>query len=496
MYKLMTVSELLKATGAKLLFGCENTEILSFAVSSKRVKTGSCFVAVKGERTDGNLYISEAIKNGARVILTEKEPEKRATYATEKNLISEKRISYILSDNVYNAVSKAAIYFREKYIENIVAVTGSVGKTTVKELIYSVLSESIVFSKTEGNQNNQLGLPLTILSNNNAKNIVCELGISNKGEMCFLSEISKPNVSVITNIGVSHAEYFKGRENTAHEKLKIISGMRSGGRVIINGDEPLLSESRFLAEEAEKVGLEVISVSWLSDKSDYYVYNVNTVDGGTVFDIKKQGEPFLNGLFVPIHGLHGAIDSAFSVAVADVFGVSEENIRRGLKKYTPCGDRQRLIEKGGYLILLDCYNASPESFKASINAFEIIATERKINSRCIVAGSMLELGDITEYEHKKLGESIAALSPSLLITVGREAEYIADSAEKNGIKEIFRALPKVNGALVTKTPEKYAAGSCCAEKIASEIKKRLSKGSLILIKGSRALRLEEIIKYF
>lgn len=487
----MTVGELVNATGGKLIFGCEKTEITSFEINSRCVKKGSCFVGVEGERTDGNLYIHDAINNGATVILSEKEMQ-CGVLAEVKNKGSE--LAFVLTDNVYNAITKAAIYFRDRYINNVVAVTGSVGKTTVKELIYYVLSENMFFSKTEGNKNNHLGLPLTLLSSGKAKNIVCELGISKKKEMALLSKISKPCVSVITNVGVAHAEYFGSRETTAQEKLKIISEMPPSGRIIINGDEPLLTENRYLSEKEKKGNIEVIKVSSVNEKSDYFVYNTRYKDGGTFFDIKKQGVCYLKELFVPIYGLHGAFDAAFAVACADIFDLSEESIRMGLKKYIPCGDRQRLIEKNGYYILLDCYNASPESFKASLDAYKNIKKEKGVKTSCIVAGSMLELGKISEAEHAKLGQIIASSSPDVLITVGREASIICDEAEKNGMsrENVYSFLSEYDAGKSVETEEN---DDIFAINAASVIKKRLPSGALIMIKGSRALKLERIAKY-
>ena len=481
----MKVSELLEVSGGRLLYGNRNTEMAALALSSKEVKKGDCFVAVKGEKTDGNNFIEEAIEKGAVIILSDRHP---VTYGGLYGLVErirEGNVSFVLVEDIYKAVKSVAKYYREKYLESVVAVTGSVGKTTVKELIYSVLSERIDIYKTEGNKNNHLGLPLSIISGNKSKNAVLELGISNFNEMNELSLIATPNVSVITNIGVAHIEFLLSRENIAAEKLKIINGMKNGGFLIINGDEPLLTAVKNKADSGDFApegvcAVKILTVSEKNQSSDYYVYNVSYSDGGTFFDIRERGKALYDGLYVPITGKHGALDAAFAVAVARLFGCDEENVRNGFKKFSPCGDRQRLENIRGINCIFDCYNASPESFAASLDAFNILSERKNANAKAIVAGSMLELGKESEKEHRKLGKLIADCSPKLLITVGEEALFVAEGAKAGGMKDenIFSYPDQTQ-----------------VETVAEEIKKRLSSDSFLLIKGSRALRLEQLRDY-
>ncbi len=483
---MMTVSELLDVTGGRLLCGKKDTETGALVISSKGVKKGSCFVAIKGKNSDGNSFIDEAIEKGATVILSEKHPVAYGGLYGLVERILTGGISFILVEDIYRALKSAAKYYRQKYLENVIAVTGSVGKTTVKELIYSVLSEGMEIYKTEGNKNNHLGLPLSIISGNKSKNAVFELGISNFGEMKELSEISAPTVSVITNIGSAHIEFFSSRENIAAEKLKIISGMKRGGTLVINGDEPLLTDrikcrTEWLsASERSAAEIKILTVSEKNESADYYVYNLSFSANGTFFDIKKQDSLIYKGLFVPITGKHGALDAAFAVAVGDIFGSTEAEVRSGLAKFSSCGDRQKLEIIDGIICFFDCYNASPESFCASLDAFKILADEKNANIRGVVAGSMLELGDASEKEHKKLGEKISDCCTELLITVGAEASFIADGAKNGGMKaENVISFSDVGDI----------------EAVALAVKKRLPKGSALLIKGSRGMRLERLREY-
>lgn len=482
----MKVDELLEASGGRLLYGKNDTILGALVLSSKEVKKGDCFVAVKGENNDGNCFIEEAIENGASVILSDRHPVIYDGLYGLVERIHNGNVSFVLVENIYEAVKRAAKYYREKYLEKVVAVTGSVGKTTVKELIYSVLSERMDIYKTEGNKNNHLGLPISIISGKKSKNAVFELGISNFGEMKELSLISAPNVSVVTNIGSAHIEFLLSRENIADEKLKIISGMKKDSALIINGDEPLLtafknkSEGVFSVSENSDTAVEIISVSEKDKNADYFVGNVSFYDGGTFFDVYKQGKILYKGLYVPIMGRHGAFDAAIAVAVGELFDCKEENVRRGLKRFNPCGDRQRLENIGELNCIFDCYNASPEAFSASLDALNILADRKKATGKAVVAGSMLELGKESEKAHKKIGEKIAQVSPELLITVGKEAQNIAEGAKESGMKE----------ENIISFPDNFHL-----EAVAEEIKKRLPRGSLLLIKGSRALKLERLREY-
>ncbi len=494
----MNVSELLEVTDGKLLCGKKDTEIGAFVINSKSVKSGSCFLAIKGEKNDGNCFIDEAIENGATVILSDKHPVTcGGLYGLDK-WIRDGNVSFVLVEDIYKAVRQAAKHYRESYLENVIAVTGSVGKTTVKELIFSVLSERMDIYKTEGNKNNNLGLPLSVFSGNKSKNAVFELGISNFGEMKELSDIAAPSVAVVTNIGSAHIEFLYSRENIAAEKLKIISGMRRGGTLIVNGDEPLLTDfindaveiaKNFDLERTALKGsasysaaahIKTVTVSEKNESSDYYVYNVSFFEDGTYFDIKKHGKLLFERLFVPITGKHGALDAAFAVAVGEIYGCSEVDVRKGLKKFTPCGDRQKLENIGKITCLFDCYNACPESFAAAIDAFKILTDSKGAKAKGVVAGSMLELGEASEKEHKKLGKRISDCCPELLITVGAEASFIAEGAKARGMK----------AENVVSFPDEKEI-----EAAASEVKKRLPAGSFLLIKGSRGMRLERFREY-
>ena len=471
---MLTVNEILSACGGELLFGNKNTGFTAVTVNSGEVKRGYCFAAVQGERHDGNDFIAEAIEKGASLILSEKHP---VTYGGLYGLIEKMHhghAAFILVDGIYEYLARLAKYYRENCLEKVVAVTGSVGKTTVKELVHSVLSERLDVYKTEGNKNNLLGLSLSVLSGNTSKNIVLELGISNKGEMEGLSRVAQPNVSVITNIGNAHSKFLALRENTALEKLKIVCGMKDGGVLIINGDEPLLTDNA-RSESVMRKCPKTVTVSEKDGSADILVYNTRVTPSGTFFSIKRKAlEPYKD-LFVPIVGRHGAFDGAFAVAVGFIFGCSEENIRNGLLKYTPCGDRQRVEEIDGILCVFDCYNASPESFSASLEALSILSEGKK--KVCVVAGSMLELGDKSESAHEDIGKEIASLGTALLIAVGKEAKGYCTGALNGGMK---------NENII------FIEDEDSIGRVASVIKTRLHGESVLLIKGSRRMRLERL----
>lgn len=461
---MMTADELSRAIGGRIAEGSGDAVITGFTSDSRLVKRGSCFATLRGNRFDGRSFISEAVNSGASVILSDAFSEISESQAETA------KPTFVLTENVYSALGRAAAYNRKKNVEKAVAITGSVGKTTVKELVYSVLSKTHSVSRTEGNKNNLLGLSLTLLSENTAKNAVLELGISNIGEMETLSRIAAPDVAVITNIGDMHAEGFKAREITAEEKLKITVGMKKDGILIINGDEPLLARS-------ERLSASTVRVSEKSRNADYYIHSIFSSSAGTVFNIDKGGKEHYKELFVPIVGRHGALLGAFAAAVGEIFGCSESEIRRGLGEYTPCGDRQRREDINGISCIFDCYNAGPESFDAAIEAFETIFKDGGYTEKGIVAGDMLELGALSREAHIRLGEKIAKLDPKLLVTVGKEASFIAQGARCAGMSD---------GSIAAFTD----ANDLNA--VADTVKEKLNLGSLLLIKGSRGMRLERI----
>lgn len=465
---MLSVGEIFDVCGGRLY--ADNKSIVSmvkkFRLDSRSVCEGDCFVAMKGEKTNGNIYVEDAVRNGARLIITEEMVREDTLNILEKAALLQVK-------NIYDALAVISSYYRKKEIPYVIAVTGSVGKTTVKELTASVFGTRERVHKTEGNYNNELGLPLSILSRTDEKVSVLELGISDFSEMERLSKIAAPNLCIITNIGLMHLENFKSRENLAKEKLKIISAMEDGGTLIVPMEEVLLTENKNLPKNT-------YTVSICDKGANYYGEIIGKTVSGNFFDVYFNGEKKYGELFVPIIGAHGVMDAMFAVAAADILGYRSDEIAKGLSAYIPCGLRQKVIEYNGKSVLCDCYNAGPQSMIASIEAFLEMCEVRNSQKRMMLLGSMLELGDISAEEHIKIGHAVALSGAETLITVGRDAENIAVGAAQEGMN-------KDNIYIFTDSEYIAAAKELFMEK--------LKEHDAVLIKGSRGIKLERFLDF-
>lgn len=447
------IGEIANACKGKLL-NCECDVLVDkIVVNDKEVDENCLYVAIKGDKFDGDDFASSAVENGAAAVLSEKEKSK---------------LPCIVVKNVREALCNIAAYFRKIERTNVISVTGSYGKTTVKELCAGVLKQKYSVLKTEGNKNNLIGLPLTLLSSDESECAVVELGISESGEMERLSEIASPDAVIITAIGLMHVQTLGTRENIAAQKLKILAFANKNAPLIIPENEPLLKKNGW-----EKV----ITVAIDSDTANYSAFNLRFCENGTLFDIKKLGTPYFKDLFVPIIGTHGALDSLFAIAIAEINGLNFEHIKKGLSEYKPVQNRQNIIEKNGITALVDCYNFGPSSALASLEAFDILKKQRNAAKTVVFFGSMLELGYISEEMHKMVGETVAKYGFDALITLGDEANGIYLGA-KNGGMDISNLF------CYSDNEREQAAKKLC---------ELTCQGSLVLVKGSRKMKMEEFV---
>lgn len=428
-----------------------NTAIKTVTTDSRVKVNAGLFVALIGEKFDGHDYVSKAYDNGAICALVEKMPEDAG------------KKTFILVSDTRIALGNLAKGFKEKISPLTVAVTGSIGKTTTKEFIYAVLSEKYKTLRTEGNFNNDIGLPMTLLGlslENDAA--VLEMGMSHFGEIEYLSSIASPSIAVITNIGRSHIENLGSREGIRDAKLEIRKGMPRDGILILNGDEPLLENISG-----------AIYVGENSKESDYFIDNVIEGENGSAFDLTYHGER-IESITVPAIGRHNVMNAAFAFAVGIAAGLGEFEIRRGLMNFKNTGMRQNIYDAHGRTIIADCYNAAPESVKASLKVLSTLA-ERKNARKIAVLGDMKELGSHSAEAHIEVGSEAAKVGVDILFTVGELALDIAGAAEKS-VKSIF-----------TFEDTDY-------KEIAQTIMKNTREGDVILFKASRAMAFEKIIE--
>ncbi len=450
-------------TFAEFVGGTATTENAASAygisTDSRSAKSGDVFVALRGENFDGHRFISAAERAGCVFAVVERIPDGCT-------------IPCILVTNTTEALGKFARSYKNIFRPLTLAVTGSVGKTTTKQFISSVLQMKYCANVTKGNFNNEIGLPMTVLDlNADHDALLLEMGMNHKGEISYLSHIAEPDIAVITNIGSSHLENLGSREGIRDAKMEIIDGMHEGGILILNADEPLL------ADVCAK-GLTKIYIGTENKNATYRAEKIRVFDDHMLFDLCLHGIALMSDLRINVIGKHH-IQNALTAAVCGmILGIPEESIRAGLLNFVPADMRQSITEKNGMTVIEDCYNASPESMRAGLN---VLCHTAKVKSCRPVAvlGDMKELGSASAEAHFKVGEYAAECGIDRLITFGSAAVDIARGAIKNGMSE--------SNVLVIEDSEN-------AENAAALLKTALHENDVVLFKASRAVALERLIR--
>lgn len=453
-----TLSDAARACGGYLV-GADRV-LLSVCTDSREADDTSLFVALRGERTDGHAYILQAIEQGCRAVLCEAFPA----------LPDGIEASAVVVPDTARALCELAKSYLDGRELLRVAVTGSVGKTTTKEFLCAVLAQRFNTYKTEANYNSTIGMSASALGVSDCHSAaVFEMGMSGKGEIETLSRIAQPDIALITNIGSSHLEHLKTRENIALAKLEITAGLCEGGLLIVNGDEPLL-------QGVAREGFCVRTVC-LKGQGDYTVVDMeqHPKDWTTVFSLQTPDGSILSHLCIPAIGQHMVYDAAYAVAAGLELGMSEQEIRAGLSNYQ--GLRQHLVSIGDITVLEDCYNAAPESMSEALHVLVSYAKAR--NSRAVaVLGDMRELGEDSRAMHEAIGAMAASLDVCYLLTLGELGVSIAEGARGAGMPDdrifTFREVKDLTVA-------------------AEKLWQQLAPGDVVLLKASRALAAERMI---
>ena len=461
----LTMTELAEICGGMLccIGGEVNRDIpfRSVCTDSREAAEGTLFVALGGERVDGHDYIAAAVSSGNDCVLCERIPQ----------AIDKKYVAVVVDDSL-RAVGELAKAYDRRINHRKVAITGSVGKTTTKEFVASVLSEGFRVHKTEGNYNSNIGMPLSMLSMQNDTEVsVLEMGMSNRGEIEYLSRIAEPDIAIVTNIGSSHMEHLGTRENICHAKMEIVKGLKAGGTLLLNGDDPMLRA--YVTPDVEPIFVGI------NTPCDFRALNIRGGIGNTVFDIAYNGK-VLENITIPVMGKHNVYAALYAFAVGVRLGLDEKTVINGLTRYRPVGMRQRIYELGGITVIEDCYNASPESMMAAINVLEELTAKKKAGRMAAVLGDMYELGESAYMFHEEVGLYFAKRGGSLLYTFGQNAEHIAGGAILGGLypENIYRnsdiRAPHVTGEMLLHS---------------------LRAGDSLLVKASRGAAAERIIEY-
>lgn len=454
----LKIKDIIKCTNGVLITGNEEQECENFSKDTRIIKEGDTFVAIKGESFDGNLFWKEAFDNGADTIIINK------IEINDEDLEKYKNKNIIQVEDTKEALVRIATEKRKKYKDLIVVgVTGSVGKTSTKDIIANVISQKYKTLKTQGNMNNDIGLPFTILNLRDHEAAVIEMGMNHLGEIRKLTKIAKPTLSVITNIGTSHIGNLGSRENILKAKLEILEGMNKPKAVINNDNDLLYSWAQKSDIEVHTFGIE--------NKSECNAINIKKGENSTEFDAKYNDEEI--ALKVPVGGDVFILNSLCATLVGKIVGLSNEQIQKGILSFELTKKRMEIIKIANNITLInDSYNASFDSMKAAIEYLSNTNSKRKI----AVLGDMFELGHFSEELHRKVGEEVAKNQIDLLFTIGDNSKYIVEEAEKKGmnIKNIIYLKDK--------------------DELLEKLKNTMNEGDAILFKASNGMKLFEIVE--
>lgn len=451
----LSIKNIIEATKGKLLVGNEEYICMSYSKDTRTIKEGDCYIGIKGETFDGNLFWEKALENGASTVIVQNveiEDEKLKKWS-DKNIIK--------VEDTLEALYSIARYKRSLYNIPVIAITGSVGKTSTKDIVANVVSKKYKTLKTEGNNNNNIGLPFTILRLQDEEVAVIEMGMNHFGEISLLTSIAKPTICIITNIGTSHIGNLGSRENILKAKLEILEGSKKEA-VIINNDNDLLH--KWYEENKENYNIKTYGIK---EQSDIMAKEIKLEENKSTFTCKINNlEEKIN---VPVGGEHFILNALCAITVGDVLKIEEDKIKKGIENFELTKKRMDIVElKNSIKIINDAYNASLESMTASLKVLSEFK-ERKI----AVLGDMFELGDFSEELHKKVGKEVVKNNIDILITCGENARYIADVAREKMDKENVYYLRKT-------------------EEIKPLLEKIVKNNDVILFKASNGMKFYKI----
>jgi UDP-N-acetylmuramoyl-tripeptide--D-alanyl-D-alanine ligase len=447
----LTIEEIIAATNGKLLSGNINTKISNISIDSRTIKPNDLFIAIKGKNLDGHQFIPEALVNGAA-----------GAIISDLNIKTTDSI-LIQVLNTTKALGSIAEYYRQKFNPLVIAVTGSNGKTTTKDIIASILSHRMKVIKAKESFNNDIGVPLTILEiDSKTQALVLEMEMNILGEIKRLAEIAKPKIGVVTNIGDTHLEFLGSRENVMKEKAELVESLGADGVAVLNADDELVMS----------IGNQYPNVSRLT----FGINNLADVSATKIINLGFEGSHFLLAekyrVRLPVPGRHNIYNALAAVATARATGLDYAAIIPGIEDFKPSSMRLEIIKLKDLLIINDAYNANPQSMAEALTTFTKIASEGR---RIAVLGDMLELGEASQAFHTELGKEVVKTA-DILITVGNFSQAIIDGALSNGMNPDNLSACQGNQEALTKLID------------------ILKPKDTILIKGSRAMHLEEIVQ--
>lgn len=461
----LTIGQIAEATGGRMVYGRTKTptvtpelEVSSVVLDSRQVTEGGVFIATVGERVDGHSFVASVFEKGAVLAIVQREPAETECWGP-----------YLLVEDTLQALKDIGEAYRKTLRIPVIGITGSVGKTSTKEFIAGVLSEKYNVLKTQGNYNNEIGVPLTLLQiREEHEAAVIEMGISDFGEMHRLSKMARPDMAVITNIGQCHLENLKDRDGVLRAKTEIFDFMAREGKICLNGDDDKLRT--VTAPEGKELRF----------------FGLNGREAGAVYatDIKSKGlwgsdatlhlasgESF--PAEIPLPGIHMVLNAAAASCVAEWLGLTAEEIGEGMKKVAAVAGRNHLIRTEQYTLIDDCYNANPVSMKAGIDLLCMADT-----ATVAILGDMFELGTNSDALHREVGVYAAERSVDRLVCVGANSLHMYNGAKEAGATQVmyFETLEALKNAL---------------EGTDAEL---LPRGCTVLIKASHGMHFSELVE--
>jgi UDP-N-acetylmuramoyl-tripeptide--D-alanyl-D-alanine ligase len=447
---MFTIEEIIKATEGRLIKGPARQAIDGISTDSRTVNNGELFVALKGIRFDGHFFIKDCISRGALgLVVSEDEEVDVPEY-----------VSVIKVQDSLKALGDIAHFHRMRFDIPIVAVTGSNGKTTTKDMIAQALGSRYKVLKSQGTFNNLIGVPITLLKLNDEHQVcVLEMGTSRLGEIARLAKIARPNIGVITNVGPSHLEFFKDLETVAQAKMELFSGFGKDDIAIWNADDCMLSGLyETLICNKRTFGL--------ANGCDFQATNIEYAESGWRFALNQS-----KLIKIRLLGQHNVHNALAAIAVVETLGIEYQDIYTALLNFSTPPMRMEILQAGGVTIINDCYNSNPKSMESAIHVLSgFSAAGRKV----LVSGDMLELGEISGYFHHQLGLNVAESGIDIFIGVGERSKEATVSAVRAGM----------NGDCVFFCKDSKEAGEL--------LLKILHSQDVVLIKGSRAMNMEKV----
>ena len=460
--KPLSIKEIRDAVGGRIIREGSSQMITGVSTDTRTIQPGDLFIPLEGERFDGHDYLAEAAEKGAAAVLTH-----------NLNKTLPQGVHTIVTGNTLTALQDLAAWYLKSFSVDVIAITGSTGKTTTKDMVSSVLSRKFQVLKTQGNLNNEIGLPLTLFRLEPHHQIaVLEMGMSGFGEIRRLAAIAPPKAAIFTNIGISHIEKLGSRDNIWKAKSELLEHFHEGCTVILNDDNDILHREAEIMMR-DRVGCKVIRFG-TGSHAEFCATDIQSHENGISYTLKVKDESF--GIRLNVPGIHNVYNSLAAVAAGRMLGMEMQEIQAGLLEFAGDNMRLHIFPLKAYKdvkVIDDTYNASPDSMQAALRVLKDMEGHRKI----AILGDMLELGMHSREAHRQVGRFAAECGIHILATRGQESVWAGE------------------GALQAGMPSKSVFHVSSNQEIIHWLKNNIYEGDRILVKGSRGMQMEEIVSF-